>query len=506
MTNPFEMAANLLVPSKDRDPVKWANDRLHAHLWSKQQEILRSIRDNKRTAVAACHAAGKSHLAAIAICEWLENHPPGQAFVVTTAPSYPQVRAILWRYVNQFHARNGLRGRCNQTEWFIGGELVGIGRKPADHDEDAFQGIHAQYVLAILDEAGGVPAHFWDSVEAVTTGDDCRILAIGNPDHPQNAFREACESPQWNFIRISAFDNPNFTDEPCPLDVKRVLVTPQWVADAKDRWGETSPVYQSKVLGVFPDMSEDSVINYAKLVASINAEPPKESTDDPTILGIDVAGGGTDQTVIRQRRGNRALKQWTTRIGDSALLTNWILKIVAESDAKVLRIDSTGIGWGIVGALREKAPYLTIVPINASGKPAQERFLNARAEMWWMGREYVEKGKLDLSEAEDSDTLLAQLPAPKWELNIKGKIKIEEKDEVKKRMGRSPDNADALLLAFYDRWGGVVPEDTTPVAQTQLDNQRSAISSSSLRRGPLPNPNRVSIPTARRIGQANRWR
>lgn len=160
MTNPFSMAANILSPSADHDPAKWITERMNTHLWSKQKEIVYSVRDNKRTAVAACHAAGKSHVAAAIICEWLENHQPGQAFVVTTAPSYHQVRAILWRYINQFHGRNGLRGRCNQVEWFMGGELVAIGRKPQDHDDDAFQGIHAPYVLAVLDEAGGVPAQF----------------------------------------------------------------------------------------------------------------------------------------------------------------------------------------------------------------------------------------------------------------------------------------------------------------------------------------------------------
>lgn len=505
MTNPFELAANLLVPASDRDPVKWAEDRLHAHLWSKQREIMYSLRDHKRTAVAACHGVGKSHIAALAACEWLENHQPGQAFVVTTAPSYPQVRAILWRYINQFHARNGLRGRCNQTEWFMGGELVGIGRKPQDHDEDAFQGIHAPFVLAIIDEGGGVPAQFWTAIEAVTTGDDCRILAIGNPDRPQSPLREAFDSPQWNAIRISAFDSPNFTDEPCPTDVKRSLVTRNWVADAKENWGEESPVYQSKVLGLFPDSSEDSVINYAKLVASIHADPVPLVGDNPTILGIDVAGGGSDKTVVRQRRGDRALKQWSTSLGDSEALVSWILRIVAETSAKVIRIDSTGLGWGILGSLRKQAPHVMVIGINASAKPSKEHFLNSRAEMWWKGREYVEDGTMDLSEAEDADTLLAQLTAPKWELNSKGKIKVEEKDEVKKRMGRSPDNADALLLAFYDRWGGAIPEETpTSIASTKINNHRSATIGQP-RRPIGGNLERSPIATTRRIGQ-NRWR
>src|SRR6185295_19690149 len=160
----------------------------------------------------------------------------------------------------------------------------------------------------------------------------------------------------------------------------------------------------------------DSVISYAHLVAAISKEPPTEPSTEPTILGIDVAGGGTDMTVVRQRKGNRALKQWTTSLSDSADLTAWILRIVVETSAKIVRIDSTGIGWGIVGQLREKAPGVMVVGINASSKPSKTRFLNSRAEMWWAGRELVEAGKLDLSEAADTDNILAQLSAPKWEL------------------------------------------------------------------------------------------
>lgn len=498
MSNPLFMAANLLDPQDGLDPVAWAKEKVGFHLWSKQVEICNSLIDNKRTVVAACHAAGKTQLAAILTCWWLETNQPGQAFVVTTAPSWHQVRAILWRYINQLHARHGLRGRVNQTEWFMGGQLVGIGRKPADHDEGSFQGVHAPKVLVIIDEAGGVPDQLWTGAEAITTGDDCRILAIGNPDFPQGPFRQAFESPQWNAIRISAFDNPNFTDEVCPLDVRKNLVGRSWVDEAKGRWGETSPIYQSKVLGLFPDMSEDSVISYAHLVAAINREPIAPEKDEPTILGIDVAGGGTDMTVVRQRKGNRALKQWTTSQSDSEHLVEWILRIVAETDAKIIRIDSTGIGWGIAGSLREKCQDVNVVAINSSETPSAKRFLNARAEMWWSGRMRAEKGELDLSAAEDADVLLAQMSGPKWELNSKGKIKIESKDDLRTRTGRSPDNADALLLAFYDRWGIGIPEgDFGGVAKTKLTDRRTP--------GIIgQRAGQSRIPTARRIGQ-DRW-
>jgi hypothetical protein len=159
------------------DPVRWVRERLKQVAWSKQREILAAIRDHRKTAVRSCHGVGKSHIAAVAVAHWLDTHPPGEAFVVTTAPTAAQVRAILWRYIRRNHKRGGLPGRVNQTEWFIDDEIVAYGRKPADQDESAFQGIHARFVLVVIDEACGVPEQLWIAADALATNVDCRILA-----------------------------------------------------------------------------------------------------------------------------------------------------------------------------------------------------------------------------------------------------------------------------------------------------------------------------------------
>lgn len=460
MTNPFALAANLLNPPDNNDPAVWVENRLGGHLWSKQREVADSVRDNKRTVVASAHGEGKSQLAAWLVGWWLDSHQPGQAFVLTTAPTFHQVRAILWRYINQMHARAKLRGRVNQTEWHMGGELVAIGRKPADHNESAMQGIHAPKVLIIFDEAGGIPAQLWLAAEAIAVNDDCRILAIGNPDFPQGSFRDAWDSPMWHRVRISALDNPNFTGEECPVAVKSQLASVEWVNDMRSKWGESSPIYQSKVLGMFPSSAENSVIDYAKMVAASQIELENDPESDVTILGVDVAGGGTDMTVVRERRGSKAIRQWTTGTQNADRLIEWLHEIIVETQARAVRIDSTGVGWAIVGALRQKCPDILIAGVNAAAQASQpQRFLNARAEMWWNGRMKLEAGEIDLTEAQDFHSLLAEMTAPKWSLNERGRIKLESKDEVRDRIGRSPDHADALLLAFYDRLGHVTNEE-----------------------------------------------
>src|SRR5688572_15315588 len=96
-----------------RDPVKWAEERAHMETWSKQRDIFQSVLTHSKTAVHSSHSTGKSWTAARVAGWWLDVHPPGEAFVLTTAPTDVQVKAILWREINKMHPEIGLRGRVN---------------------------------------------------------------------------------------------------------------------------------------------------------------------------------------------------------------------------------------------------------------------------------------------------------------------------------------------------------------------------------------------------------
>jgi hypothetical protein len=161
-TSPWQTFADLLDPPENpyvHDPVGWATNRLGEFWWSGQREIAEMLVHNRYSAIKASHDVSKSHTVSRLACWWIDVHPPGEAFVVTTAPTTAQVEAILWRYIGAAHRKAGLPGRVTlDAKWYIGQELVGYGRKPADYDQAAFQGIHARYVLVIIDEAGGVPS------------------------------------------------------------------------------------------------------------------------------------------------------------------------------------------------------------------------------------------------------------------------------------------------------------------------------------------------------------
>jgi hypothetical protein len=450
------------------DGSQWVTDRLDEFVWSKQREVMASVVEHRKTAVRSCHGVGKSHIAARLAAWWLDVHPPGEAFVVTTAPTFAQVRAILWRYIGQAHKKAAVLakddpkrlpfpGRVNQTEWQIDGELVAFGRKPADTDEAAFQGIHARYVLVILDEACGIPEQIWVAADSLTTNDDCRLLAIGNPDNPATHFRKVCTPGSgWNVIGISAFESPNLTEEVVPESLRHLLVSRDWVEEKKREWGESNPLYLSKVLGQFPSDDPNAVVP-ASYAARATAVRDIEYTPEqllPVELGIDIGGGG-DETVIRERRGLLAGREWANRESDSEKVAEDIVMRIVETGATSVKIDSTGIGHGIVGhvraLLRDRGIKCNVVPVNngsASSEP--KRFLNLRAEIWWaVGRELSEKAEWDLSSGVNMDAAVAQLCEPRWDLDPKGKIRVEKKEDVIVRLGRSPDNADALLLAYY---------------------------------------------------------
>lgn len=433
------------------DPIGWIRERVRRHVWSKQQEILRSIVDHRRTAVHSSHGPGKSWTAAQVALWWIDVHPAGEAIVVSTAPTYAQVHAVLWEEIRAGHRRlDDAPGRITlDDQWKLGDVLVGMGRKPSDYNEHAFQGIHRRFVLVILDEACGIPAQLWVAAEAITTNDDCRILAVGNPDDPASEFAKVCRpGSDWNVIHISTFDTPNFTGEQVPDELRPMLPSRQWQEQALKRWGESSPLYQAKVLGQFPENADDTVVplSWATACQNLDLEPGVVE------LGVDVGAGG-DETVIQERRGPVAGRTWRNRSRDPMEVVGLVVRCINETGASSVKVDVIGWGWGVWGRLvelgTEGVHSATVHAVNVGERSTDpSRFPKLRDQIWWeVGRESSEHRAWDLTAVDDET--VAQLTSPKYTLDSAGRVKVEPKADTRKRLGRSPDDADALLLAYY---------------------------------------------------------
>jgi hypothetical protein len=175
---------------------------------------------------------------------------------------------------------------------------------------------------------------------------------------------------------------------------------------------------------------------------------------------LDVAGSEHgDETVIREvtqtSKGVVVGREWKTRTTEPAEITALALMAQALSSASTIVVDTIGIGWGvrelISQALKDADPprKCQAVSFNASNKANNAvAFANKRAEIWWtVARDMLRENKIDTSVAENVEELEAQLLSTRYKIQ-KGKILAEAKDDIRKRMGRSPDNADAFLLAF----------------------------------------------------------
>lgn len=448
--NPWLVAADMIDPVRyDRDPVRWAGEVADRFMWSGQRAIIEAVRDHPQVAVKSCHTIGKSFTAATACGWWIDSHPPGEAFVVTSAPTGSQVKAILWREINRLHKRAGLAGHTNLTEWYDDGELVAFGRKPNDYEPTAFQGIHAKFVLVVLDEACGIPRPLWDAALSLASNEYSRILAIGNPDDETSHFHAVCQPDSgWQVLTIAAADTPSFTGEEVPVEVAEVLISKEWAERRKLDWGEDSPVYQSKILAEFPSEGPNVVVP-GRLVAQ--ARVIEYNDIAPRVGGLDVGAGG-DKSILAWRAGRRLeeMMAWNTR--DPIELVEVVAEQIRLLKLTELRVDVIGWGWGIYGSLRALAlddrlgSCQIVTPVNVAERAHDAgQFINRRAELWWMAREALRAGEWDLRAIDDDAA--AELSAPRYKIT-KDRTQVEAKDDIRKRLGRSTDKADAILLAY----------------------------------------------------------
>ena len=459
------------------DPVLWAEQRLKLFLWSKQREILRAMAKHRKVAVQSCHEIGKSFIASLIVAWWIDTHEMGQAFAISTAPTGPQVKAVLWREISRRHSEGQLPGRLNTTEWLMRmpsgkEELVAMGRKPSDYNPTAFQGLHAPALLFVIDEACGVPYSLWEAGDSLIANDDSKALAIGNPDDPTTEFKKICSPGSgWHVIQVGAFDTPNFTGESVPTYLRKNLIGELYVEEKRKRlaptwkWtpdrsrvvppGETeeeqreaistaNPVWLSKVCGLFPENAvEGTLIPMTWIKAAQIRSLPAAGIKK---LGVDVGGGG-DSSTIAERTGAVVRIRHEDHNPDTMQTCGTVVVWLKKTNASAANIDTIGIGHGVVD--RGKEQGLPFVGINV-GEAAidTENFVNRRAELWWAVRERFEKGEIDIDE--NDDDLAGELVELRFKRTSSGKIQIESKAEAKKRGVASPNRADALMLSFAD--------------------------------------------------------
>jgi hypothetical protein len=432
------------------DPVLFALMMLNVHLWAKQQEILKSVANHLRTAVKACHASGKTFLAAAVVLWWITTHR--EAVAVTTAPTWTQVERLLWGEIHAMISQALIKyPKPTATSLQLGPGRYAIGL--STNEGVRFQGFHGN-VLIVLDEAPGVLPEIYEAVEGIRAGGDVRVLALGNPIISSGPFFEAFSSNRegWNLITISGFDTPNLEgvtlerllqmsereldENPWPC-----LTTRRWIKEKYIEWGLGHPLWESRVLGNFPMQSEDALLSLTWLEqAKLRTEGEGEIS-----AGLDVAGPGEDETVLCVRQGPRIilLRWWAGRDtrGDVAAAL-----LPFKSRLKNVSVDTVGIGHYFAMQMQDNGFPVTEVNVGEAPRD-KEKYFNLKAEVYWQFRQRASSG--DLAGLTDERTI-AQLAGIRYSHNSRGQIVIESKEDARKRGVKSPDRAEAVILAFSD--------------------------------------------------------
>ena len=472
-------------------PVDWVRAFIGEEPTDYQAWILESVRDHRKTAMGSCHAAGKSGcLGKMVSPWWVCNHP--QSILITTAPTYRQVRGILWDRIRSAHhqaARNNLPlgGSLNVTRWSMDTGWFAEGVTAPPTDPDKFQGFHAESgrLLCVVDEAAGLSQTLYDGgVKPITIGEDDRLVLIGNTTSTTGEFFDASKGKaSYNYRRVSAFDTPNFTEtgitradilsgeweeklafwrknNPGQSLPRSYLVSPAWVADMAESWGPRSILFRTRIDAEFLNEGENILVEPSWIEA---AQSRDLSNEGRGFDGLDVAGRGKDWSVYgRLSLAGHYRRLWKQAESTTTLLVS-LVKQTCARDAlpQCIAVDATGIGEGVEDVLREAPPTRgahvglgtssTIHRFIAGSKARDpDRFPNRRSELAWGIRRAFETGQMDLDPADHE--LAEELSSIQWKAN-KGKyiFSLEPKEDYIKRTDKSPDHFDALLCAFAAR-------------------------------------------------------
>jgi hypothetical protein len=429
-----------------RDPVAFLEGALGLRLWEGQKAIVRSVQASRRTAVKSGHNVGKTFIAAAIVLEFLYANRGSK--VVTTATTWSQVENLLWSEIRKIHAqapfRLGPPPLQTKIEIEPGWHAVGMSTK----DPSSFQGTHSGRILIVFDEAQGIPSPIWDAAETMMSSHGARWLAIGNPISPSGRFHEAFQRQrEWNCITLPCLAHPNVVEGQL---VYIDAVTKEWVEEKRRVWGEGSPLWKVRVLGEFPENAQNVLVTVGMLEAAQEATVAIEERH----LGLDVARFGSDENVcvLVKNRRVEAVRSWG---GQDTMQTVGQLRAFADEwrvEPQNWHIDVIGVGAGVVDRCREQG--LRVDGVTASASPRGDwrqltgttKFRNRRAELYWVVRELIARKELAIPR--EHEDVWHELSSTRFSYDSQERVQIEAKEDLKQRVGRSPDHADALALAM----------------------------------------------------------
>lgn len=450
-----------------------------------QDEIIRQLQRDRRLSVKALRGVGKTTVAAWIVLAVVtlygdENDSENDVKVVCTAGRYRQLKEYLfpeirkWAFKGDF-SKIGIELREGKELLQMGIYLKNRSVFGASPDKpEGIEGAHARNMLLIVDEAKLTPNEVWDAMEGAfssNTDDDSNVwvFSISTPGAPTGRFYEIMSGRRgyedWSKYNISYAQA-----------VSAGRIDTEWAANRKRQWGEDDPRYQNQVLGEFADSSEYSVFKLSWIEAAIERwydlqDTPKEGR---LAFGVDPADTGEDLTAIAKWTGSYL--EWVHTYDAEVMQTiPLVQRLLGAVTIAPIGIDSIGVGAGAYQEMRKRGYKVRAIKSSASAKDnvglpvmdayRQNTFKNLRSAMYWNLRDALDPhspvhvpiaippGTYKEGKFQINDMIKDELLAHEWKV-VNGVIHVLPKDDVKDKIGHSPDHSDAIVYGWYMRHEG----------------------------------------------------
>jgi hypothetical protein len=437
-------------------------DAWQVEFLTKVRDAIAARKDDEpvKVAVKSGRGTGKTAVEAWLILWLMSTRPHFAGFA--TANTGDQLDDKLWRELAMWWGRaiNKHWFQWTATRFFQVDHKATWGMdalKWSANNPDALGGLHnnGRGQAAIVDEGSGVADVIYDVIDATMTDPDSFIFVFANPIRKSGRFHEL-------FTRFAH----RWTNQ--TVDARRAKAANQaQIAQAIEDWGEDSDYVRTNIKGDFPRQDADTLIPLP-LIEAARTRIAAECERYRPIWGVDPARFGDDRTakVHRRHRRTEKLDQWrglNTMQVVGRIKAEWDECSLDDRPTHII-VDVIGIGAGIVDRLRELDFGDTeIIAINVSESPAiKAKFHRLRDELYWKGREWFEGLNVQCEHRE----IGAELGDVLFSYTSAGQVKVESKDDIKARLGRSPDVGEAFLLSLM--------RDCQVIAEDRADRYRRA--------------------------------
>ena len=448
-TNPN--AATILEWKRDIGKFAWDLFQFVPDVW--QQEVFDAWNDpsKKRIALSACAGPGKTAVLAIAILHFITcfgdrgHHPKGVALSI----SADNLRDNLWAEVAKWQGRSPFLLRAfkwtaerlfniqHPSTWFVSARSF---PKSANADEQGrtLSGLHSEYIAYFLDESGDIPVNVAKSAEQGIGGNHlfAKIIQAGNPTSQSGMLYNAAVTNRhlWHVINITG-------DPDDPRRSPRISI--EWAREQISAYGRDNPWVMAFILGQFPPGSINTLIPLELVEAAMSRVlRPSDFEHSQKRLGIDVARFGDDETVIFPRQGLQAFQPISMRGSTNPEIAARVVAGKHKWGSEIEFVDGTGgFGGGVIDAIRQAGH--NCMEVQFAGRATSRRYYNKRTEMWFEMAEWMKRG----GSLPRIDGLIREMSTPTYTLK-NGLLLLEPKEMIKKRLGASPDKADALCTTF----------------------------------------------------------